>query len=185
MKKIEFILFFGFCFLGISKAIYSQKQYTVVIKDSIAKMKLDKELIKLTKQVVLKHGPGYYREYKKPIIRYRRVTKTSHDLHPSISKKNEGRIYYTVEYPYDMKEEIFYSEYSAKVYFWEDLTIFDIFFGDGKGIQDYDKLSRAAKNKIVIPFKQRKPGKWVQDTIRNDKGDIIDIINRYEDNAFY
>ena len=84
-----------------------------------------------------------------------------------------------------MKEEIFYSEYSAKVYFWEDLTIFDIFFGDGKGIQDYDKLSRAAKNKIVIPFKQRKPGKWVQDTIRNDKGNIIDIINRYEDNAFY
>ena len=63
MKKIEFILFFGFCFLGISKAIYSQKQDTVVIKDSIAKMKLDKELIKLTKQVVLKHGPGYYREY--------------------------------------------------------------------------------------------------------------------------
>ena len=43
MKKIEFILFFGFCFLGISKAIYSQKQDTGVIKDSIAKMKLDKE----------------------------------------------------------------------------------------------------------------------------------------------
>ena len=36
MKKIEFILFFGFCFLGISKAIYSQKQDTVVIKDSIS-----------------------------------------------------------------------------------------------------------------------------------------------------
>jgi hypothetical protein len=70
--------------MGIPKLV----QDTVVIKDSIAKMKLDKELIKFTKQVVLKHEPGYYREYKEPIIRYRRVTKTSHDLHPSISKKN-------------------------------------------------------------------------------------------------
>lgn len=100
-----------------------------MIKDNIAKMKLDKGLIKLTKQVVLKHRPGCYREYKEPIIRYRRVTKTSHNLHSSISKKNVGQIYYTVKYPYDMKEEIFYSEYSAKVYFGEDLTIFDVFFG--------------------------------------------------------
>ena len=97
MKKIEFILFFGFCFLGISKAIYSQKQDTVVIKDSIAKMKLDKELIKLTKQVVLKHGRDYYREYKEPVIKYRRVSKSSRDLHPSIIRKNMKRIYYTVE----------------------------------------------------------------------------------------
>lgn len=49
------------------------------------------------------------------------------------------------------------------------------------GIRDYDKLSRAEKNKIVIPYKHRKPGKWVKDTIRNDKGDIIDVMNRYED----
>ena len=70
--------------MGIPKLV----QDTVVIKDSIAKMKLDKELIKFTKQVVLKHEPGYYREYKEPIIRDRRVTKNSHVLHPSISKKN-------------------------------------------------------------------------------------------------
>ena len=181
MKKFEFILLVVFCLLGINNMAYTQEQDTVVIKDSITKMKLDNKLIKLTKQVVLKHGPGYYREYKEPVIKYRRVKKTSRDLHPSISKKNEGRVYYTVEYPYNMEEEIFYSEYSVKVYFWEDLTIFDIFFGDGRGIQNYDKLSRAEKNKIVIPFKQRKPGKWVQDTIRNDKGDVIDIMNRYED----
>ena len=36
-------------------------------------------------------------------------------------------------------------------------------------------------NGIVIPYKHRKPGKWVKDTIRNDKGDIIDVMNRYED----
>ena len=48
MKKIEFVLLVGFCFLGINGMAYSQEQDTVVIKDSIAKMKLDKKLIKLT-----------------------------------------------------------------------------------------------------------------------------------------
>lgn len=181
MKKIKFVSFFGFFLLGIYSMAYSQEQDTIVIKDSIAKMKLDNKLIKLSKQVVLKHGPDYYREYKEPVIRYRRVSKAARDLHPSIIKKHMGLVYYTVEYPYDMEEEIFYGEYAAKVYFWEDLTIFHVSFGHGMGIRDYDKLSRAEKNKIVIPFKQRKPGKWVQDTIRNDKGDIIDIMNRYED----
>ena len=180
MKKIEFVLLVGFCFLGINGMAYSQEQDTVVIKDSIAKMKLDKKLIKLTKQVVLKHGPDYYRECKEPVIRYRRVRKNSPDLHPSISMKNVGRVYYTVEYPYDMEKETFCNEYSGKVFFWENLTVFHVSFGLGMGIRDYDKLSRAEKNKIVIPFKKYKPGKWVRDTVRNDKGDIIDILNRYE-----
>lgn len=184
MKKIKFILFVVFCLVGMNSIVYSQKQDSVVFKDSIAKMKLDKKLIKLAKQVVLKHGPGYYREYKEPVIKYRRVMKTSRDLHPSISWKNVGRIYYTVEYPYNIKEEIFNTYYSAKVFFWEDLTIFDIAFGHGMGIRDYDKLSKAEKNKIVIPFKKRKPGKWVQDTIRNDKGEVIDILNRYEESQW-
>ena len=181
MKKFEFILLVVFCLLGINNMTYTQEQDTVVIKDSIAKKKLDEKLIKLTKQVVLKHGRDYYREYKEPVIKYRRVSKSSRDLHPSIIRKNMKRIYYTVEYPYDMEKEISYSEYAAKVYFWEDLTIFDVAFGHGMGIRDYDKLSRAEKNKIVIPYKHRKPGKWVKDTIRNDKGDIIDVMNRYED----
>ena len=70
---------------------------------------------------------------------YYKAIKDSNDL------KNENE---------DMEKEIFYSEYAAKVYFWEDLTIFDVAFGHGMGIRDYDKLSRAEKNKIVIPYKQ-------------------------------
>ena len=63
MKKFEFILLVVFCLLGINNMAYTQEQDTVVIKDSIAKKKLDEKLIKLTKQVVLKHGRDYYREY--------------------------------------------------------------------------------------------------------------------------
>ena len=76
MKKFEFILLVVFCLLGINNMAYTQEQDTVVIKDSIAKKKLDEKLIKLTKQVVLKHGRDYYREYKEPVIKYRRVSKS-------------------------------------------------------------------------------------------------------------
>ena len=181
MEKLKFISFMVLCLLGINRMAYSQEQDTVIIKDSIAKMKLDKKLIKLAKQVVLKHGPEYYREYREPVIRYRRVSKASSDLFPELIKAYAGQVYYTVEYPYNKEEERFYTDFSAKVYFWGDLTVFHVSFGHYMGIKDYDKLSRAEKNKIRIPYIQRRPGKWVRDTIRNDNGEVIDIINRYEE----
>ena len=179
MKKFEFILLVVFCLLGINNMAYTQEQDTVVIKDSIAKKKLDKKLIKIAKEVVLQHGPGYYREYKEPVIKYRRVTSATRDLHYSTQEKNMGRVYYTVEYPYDIKKEVFNNEYSVKVYFWEDLTVFDIFFGHGMGILDYDKLTRTEKKKIVIPFKKRIPFVEYLDTVWDEKGNIIEIWHRY------
>ena len=181
MEKLKFISFIVLCLLGINRIAYSQEQDTVIIKDSIAKMKLDKKLIKLAKQVVLKHGPEYYREYREPVIRYRRVSKAWNDLYPEFIEAYAGKVFYTVEYPYNEEEERFYTDYSAKVYFHEDLTIFHVFFGHCMGIKDYDKLSRAEKNKIRIPYIQRRPGKWVRDTIRDDNGNVIEIMNRYEE----
>jgi len=90
-------------------------------------------------------------------------------------------VYYTVEYPYNKEEERFYAGFSARVYFREDLTVFHVSFGHCMGIRDYDKLSRAEKDKIRIPYMQRRPGKWVRDTIRDDNGDVIDVMNRYEE----
>ena len=124
MEKLKFISFIVLCLLGINRIAYSQEQDTVIIKDSIAKMKLDKKLIKLAKQVVLKHGPEYYREYREPVIRYRRVSKAWNDLYPEFIEAYAGQVFYTVEYPYNEEEERFYTDYSAKVYFHEDLTIF-------------------------------------------------------------
>lgn len=91
-----------------------------------------------------------------------------------------GRVYYTVEYPYNQKEEVFNNEYSAKVYFWKDLTIFQIIFGHGMGILKYDTLSKAEKKNLIIPFEKLKPLKQIKDTIRDEKGKIIDVWNRYE-----
>ena len=90
-----------------------------------------------------------------------------------------GRVYYTVEYPYDIKKEVFSSVYSAKVYFWEDLTIFHVSFGLGMGIRDYNELTRTEKKKIVIPFKKRIPFVEYLDTVWDEKGNIIEIWHRY------
>ena len=148
MEKLKFISFIVLCLLGINRMACSQEQDTVIIKDSIAKMKLDKKLIKLAKQVVLKHGPEYYREYREPVIRYRRVSKAWNDLHLTYVEAHAGQVYYTVEYPYNKEEERFFTSFSAKVYFWEDLTVFHVSFGHGMGIRDYDKLSRAEKTRF-------------------------------------
>ena len=91
MEKLKFISFIVLCLLGINRIAYSQEQDTVIIKDSIAKMKLDKKLIKLAKQVVLKHGPEYYREYREPVIRYRRVSKAWNDLYPEFIEAYAGQ----------------------------------------------------------------------------------------------
>ena len=96
MKRVVLILLIGICLSGISNMAYSQVEDTVVFEDSIAKKKLDKKLIKIAKEVVLQHGPGYYREYKEPVIKYRRVTSATRDLHYSTQEKNMGRVYYTV-----------------------------------------------------------------------------------------
>ena len=72
--------------MGIPKLV----QDTVVIKDSIAKMKLDKELIKFTKQVVLKHEPGYYRAVSYTHLDvYKRQTRTL-PFSPAFSKNTRA-----------------------------------------------------------------------------------------------
>lgn len=181
MKKIKLLLFLlGICIANFSHTAHSQTKDSVVM-DSITKIKLDKKLIKMAKEVILKHGPGYYREYKKPIIKYRYVSENTRDLFTSQILENMGRIYYTVEYPYNKEKELFSQGYAAKIHFWEDFTIFNVLFGHGMGIPNYDKLSKAEKRNLVIPFEKRKPWKYIKDTIRDENGEIIDIWTRYRE----
>lgn len=163
--------------LSLSSVMYGQKIDTLNM-DSLAIIKRDKKLIEMAKEVVLKHGPGYYREFQAPIIRQQIVSDKTRDLSQKQEKRNKGRLYYTVEYPYDDKIETFTNDYAAKIYFWEDFTIFDILFGHGMGIFDYDKRSKSEKKNLVIPFEKWPPVKAVADTIRDEKGKIIEIRHR-------
>ena len=180
MKRIGLLILLEIGLLSFCGTNIAQTRDTVML-DSVTRKKLDKKLLKLTKEVVLKHGPGYYREYKEPIISYRRVKRETRDLFLSDLNANMGRVFYTVEYPYNREEESFNNSYSAKVYFWEDLTIFYVQFGLNMGIFRYDTLSRAEKKNLVIPFIKQKPSRMVQDTIRDEKGNVIDVIYRMRD----
>lgn len=157
-----------------SPDLISKDSITSVYIDSITRIKLDKKLIKLTKKAVLKHGQDYYREFKAPVIHYKKVSQNTTDLTASEIQANEGKIYYTVEYPYDITKEVFYSNYSVKVYFWEDLSIFIVFFGNGQYI-DYENISRQQKRKLTIPYKKVLPPQQIIDTIRDSNGNIIEL----------
>ena len=149
--------------------------------DSLSTERRNKKLIKLAKEVVLRHGPGFYREYKPPVIKSLRISDKIKDLRISFIEKNRGRSYYTVEYPYNRKEEIFWGLYSAKVYVWGDTgKVFNIRFG-GFCIENYDTLTEKEKRQIkTVQYHKTRPLKHVRDTFRDPNGEIIRIENRYE-----
>ena len=157
-------------------------QVTAENLDSLSTEKRNKKLIKLAKEVVLRHGPGFYREYKPPVIKSQRVSDKTVDMSVGMIEKYRGRFYYTIEYPYDLKEEIFSSFYSAKVYVWRDTgKVFYIVFGGGFGIQNYDTLTEKEKRQIkTVQYHKTRPLKHVRDTFRDPNGEIIRIENRYE-----
>lgn len=83
-------------------------------------------LISLAKEVVLKLGPDWYREYKSPVIEERK-----HDG----SWSKAGRIYYHVAFPYDRTQEKLAWYYAAEVDIWEDtFEPFSVGFGNGLGL---------------------------------------------------
>ena len=80
--------------------------------DSMAIAKRDSLLIAIAKEVVLKHGPDYYREDFKPIIE-------RHGVPPKgeLNKTGEmaGRIFYRVIFRYDENKEQLNYPFAARV----------------------------------------------------------------------
>ena len=82
-------------------------------------------LISLAKEVVLKFGPDYYREYKPPVIEER--------------KGDGNRPYYRISIPYDPTQETLEWFYAAIVDIWADtFEPFAVLFGCnvGRGIPE-------------------------------------------------
>ena len=101
--------------------------------DKLSKGKRNKLLVKTAKEVVIKHGPGYYREYKKPIIE-RGVIPNREDISKA-DKANVGRVFYTVTFPYNPQEEQLAFEYAAQVAYWGDKGKPEsVHFGNGWGV---------------------------------------------------
>jgi hypothetical protein len=62
---------------------------TLTNLDSLSKSKRERYLIAKAKETVLKYGPDYYRDYKKPEIIRGQIS--------SKAKENVGRIYYNIQ----------------------------------------------------------------------------------------
>ena len=123
--------------------------------DRMSEKRRTEYLIAKAKEVVMRHGPGYYREYAAPEIK-REVFDTSkiEVIPQSFEEENANRALYIVCYPYDKTKEIFWGKYSAAVEIWADTgEPFGVLFGNGWGYDLYRFTDEEIKSgKRVMPY---------------------------------
>ena len=124
MKQIIFIILL--C-LSCNTIIISQNldSMPVALRDSI--------LIYTAKEAILKYGPDYYREYKQPVISYRKFP-SADQISDARFLKYAGRYYYEITFLYDPAEETLEWDFTAKARIWADTGDLDgVSFGNGYG----------------------------------------------------
>ena len=86
-------------------------------------------LIATAKEIVMKYGPDYYREYKPPVIERNQVPPKG-EFNPT--GELAGRIRYFVLFLYNKEEEQLEYDFAVRVAFWEDTgNPCGIIFGNG------------------------------------------------------
>lgn len=129
--------------------------------DKMPVQKRDSFLIKTAKDAVKKYAPGYYREYKKPIIE--RLVIDDESVVDAELGARMGRPYYRVTFPYDENKEHFEHGFSAFVQIWADNgTLQGIMPGNGVGRLFKEARTRAEEEEVeIIPYvKREKPGPY-------------------------
>ena len=76
-------------------------------------------LLSLSKDVIMKFGPDYYREYKEPEISYHLFPSTDKDMEEGFLHWAD-RFYYRITYPYDTTQEKLGQPFAAEVNIWAD-----------------------------------------------------------------
>jgi hypothetical protein len=127
MKRVNKIMLLVITLTSYATAIFSQNL------ESMPKLKRDSLLIAKAEEYVLKYGPGYYREYKTPLIE-RSTISPKRGTNPPV--EDAGRVIYSVIFLYDTVKELLEMPYTAKVNFWGDKDGVPVFieFGNGIGI---------------------------------------------------
>lgn len=125
--------------------------------DTLNESNRNNYLISLSKEIVKTFGPDYYRNMTPVIIDG--VFETT-DERPEI-KKNVGREYYEVIYPYNNSKEVLDFDFSAKVKVWKDTgEPLEVIFGNGYGRNfffiPYDELIKERSAIEQIPYEQAK-----------------------------
>lgn len=114
-----------------------------------------KYLTKLSTEVISKFGPGYLRGMA-PVIS--EGVFESNDGRNEV-KKNIGREYYEITYPYDKSKELLEFDFSAKVRVWKDTgEPCDVIFGNGYGcnflFESYKELLKMRSEIKQVPYQQ-------------------------------
>ena len=113
--------------------------YNTSIAQNLDSMPVDKRdsiIISISKEIILKYGSDYYREYSLPMIE-RSMVPLRGESNPS--GINAGRVAYVVTFLYDKTEETLEWDYTAKVSIWADTgNPCNVMFGNGfaKGITE-------------------------------------------------
>lgn len=135
----------------------------------------NKILIKEAKRAILKHAPGFYRDFTPKIIlssesaakskinyyhHLKAKYKDGRDLShlDYITEIMKGRKWYTVRYPYDPRIDGFNGYYSAEVYIWADTHVaFQLCTGYGYVLFDIDKPVKKGEKMPFAVFKKSPP----------------------------
>lgn len=143
-----FILFLVFGVISVAEG----KKTKPINLDKMSEKKRTEYLLARTKELTMKHGPDFYREYKAPVIKRLIVNKENYKLPPKLQTQYPDRVYYEVGYPYDHNKEIFFGDYSIEVRFWADTGEAFLFIaGTGMGFF-LDKLTEEEASKYFFKF---------------------------------
>jgi len=148
MKPIHFML----CSLALimTGTLYAQNKNL----EKLSKKERNEELIAIAKQTVLTYGPGYYREYKKPVITA--FITPEYSIKAKEDPKNIGRKVYIVVFLYDKTKETLEWDYAAKVAIWADTgEASDVYFGCNFGLRAVDMKAITRSGEVYqVPYVQ-------------------------------
>ncbi|MDR0333129.1 MAG: hypothetical protein LBI15_06650 [Dysgonamonadaceae bacterium] len=127
---------------------------TISIAQNLSSMPIaqrDSLLISIAKEVVLKYGPDYYREYQEPEIIRKQIP-----LEGDVTGGNAGRYGYVITFLYDPSKETLEWDYAARVGIWEDTgRPSGVSFGNGLGLTIPEVSLRSSDEVIeTIPYQQ-------------------------------
>lgn len=146
MKALKWIVMF-LLFSAFNQETSSQNL------DSLLQQQRDSILIEVAKEVVLKYGPGYYREYKRPVITRSQVPPLGEI---NLTGDDANRIFYEMVFLYDKSKEQLSYDFAARVLIWSDSRKpIDVMFGNGLGRVIPEVNQRSTKEDIdQVPYQQ-------------------------------
>ena len=124
---------------------------------SMPEAKRDSLLISISKDVILKFGPDYYREYKEPEISYKKYPPID-QIYDKRFVNWADRYFYEIKFFYDPAEETLNWDFAARVSIWADTgDLYAVDFGSGAGRYFEEGKGKDWRNNTtieIVPYQE-------------------------------